>query len=328
MTNTQLDENLVRELMTLAGLAYGDPQKLDGYLAGSQTAAWRVVWAAAAELVPDTFAFIARDGESSRYAIVIRGTYPHPLNIAYWNDATLDSPYGPMQPWPGDATGKAKIAKGTSKAFGDILKLQDSAGKSFADAAGALPPGADIYITGHSLGGTLAPVVGLWLSERPVPVTPIVCAFAGMTPGNAAFAALFGPGTRLDGRVWRYNNTLDTVPYGWDRVWSAIGFYKPRPSSFLVKVAIGFMGLILSFYGFRAIGTEVPLKGTVNAPVFKSNLVSYVIENLRQHLPETYLALLGAAPLPFTIGFGAIVADGAHPAMAATWSQRPRAFFV
>ncbi len=38
------------------------------------------------------------------------------------------------------------------------------------------------------------------------------------------------------------------------------------------------------------------------------DLVAYGIENLYRHLPDTYLALLGAPPLPFSILFGTIVA--------------------
>ncbi len=330
MTTASLDIALVRELMTLAGLAYGDPQSLDGYMSDGQSGpdGWSLIWAAHSDPVPTVFAFIARHEASNRSAIVIRGTYPNPLNVAYWNDATLDSPYGPMQPWPGDATGKAKISQGTSTALQDLLQQQGTVG-TFSEAVAVLPVG-ELYITGHSLGGTLAPVVGLWLSERATPVVATaICAFAGMTPGNADFAVRFGHGSKLAGRVWRYNNTLDTVPYGWDRVWSAINFYQPKPSGgLLVKIVIFIMGLILKFYGFSAIGTEVRLVGKLNEPVLQNMLLSYVIENLRQHLPQTYLDLLEGPTLPFTMGYGAIVSAPTDPSVAHMWTKRPRAFYM
>jgi len=74
---------------------------------------------------------------------------------------------------------------------------------------------------------------------------------------------------------------------------------------------------------FTAVGAPVPLQGEVRKPVMPCELVAYVVENLHQHMPDSYLSLLGAPPLPFSIGFGSILrprdkVPGATPAAALT----------
>lgn len=317
MASSAPADPLAPVMMTLAGLAYGQPAAIPRYLAEDPLTAgdWSIVWIADAIAVPVNFAFIARSAATGAYAIAIRGTYPDPFSSAYWDDASQDSPTGPMQPWPG-AADDAMVGGGTWAGLQGVLALQ-GAGRSFPEALAALPADADLYVTGHSLGGTLAPVVALWLAEQPGGPIATVYAFAGMTPGNAGFAALFGTGTQLADRVWRYNNTLDTVGYGWDRVTATIGFYQPAPrGGLLVEAALAAMALRLLPYGYTAIGREVALPGVLQPPTIPCEIIAYVLENLHQHLPDTYLSLLGAPALPFTIGFGAVVAGHDHPAAA------------
>ncbi len=302
-------------MMTMAGLAYGDPALLRQYLKGDvlTRGVWEPLWVA--ETLPDpvTFAFLARHRETGEYVLSIRGTYPDPFNRAYWDDGNLDKPFGTMQPWPGAQSGSAKISKGAWSAFQILLALQKDPfstlpQQSLEQALLALPAGTVLTITGHSLGGTLAPVIALWLSERPNAVAANVFAFAGMTPGNRQFARLFGAGTLLADRVFRYNNTLDTVPYGWDRVWQTHKFYRPKPrGGILVTLIVGITKLCLIPYGFTAIGKEVPLPGKVESTAVDHGLIAYLLENLTQHFPGTYLFLLGAPPLPFTMEFVSLV---------------------
>ena len=297
--------------MTLAGLAYGKPSELPRYLAADKLTAGDLepAFIPTEPTPPDNFAFLVRAKATGGYILAIRGTYPNPLSSAYWDDGDEDTPFGTLQPWPGAEARGAKVSAGTWRGFNNVLALSDGAA-TLAQTLLALPQGASLAVAGHSLGGTLAPVVALWLSERRADVDLLVAPFAGMTPGNLAFKSLFGIGAPLQDRVFRTNNSLDTVGYGWDRTLSTWSFYQPHPrGGVLVQALLLFTAIRLWFYGFAAIGFEKKLPGQVNPPATKSELIAYVIENLEQHLPATYLKLLGAPPLPFDVGFGSVVTE-------------------
>jgi len=320
-----------KRMMTMAGLAYGDPARLRQYLKDDvlTRGAWEPLWVAEKVADPVTFAFLARHQGTGAYVLAIRGTYPDPFNRAYWDDGNLDKPFGTMQPWPGAQSRSAKVAKGTWSAFQVLLALEKDElstlpQKTLEQALLALPAGTVLTVTGHSLGGTLAPVIALWLSERPNAVAAKVFAFAGMTPGNRQFARLFGAGTLLADRVFRFNNPLDTVPYGWDRVWQTHDFYRPKPrGGILVTLIVGITKLCLIPYRFTAIGEEYPLPGKVQPTAVDHGLIAYLLENLTQHLPVTYLTLLGAPPLPFTMEFVSLVESKTPTTAAETATVTP-----
>ncbi len=318
--------------MTLAGIAYGAPPDIPSYLAQDALTQgdWTISWIAQNQDVPVNFAFIAQSKTSGAYCIAIRGTYPNPLNPAYWDDGSQDNPLGTMQPWPigaGPGDG-AMVSAGTAAAFGNIIALSNGT-TTFQQALEAIPAGAKVTVTGHSLGGTLAPVIALWMTGLPNGLVPDVYCYAGMTPGNNAFANLFGPGTALDGKVTRYANTLDSVPYGWNDVLSTRGFYDPAPKGGMVyEAAIIGYAAALADYGYAPIGEEVTLEGQLFPSQIACDIVAFVIQNLRQHLPDTYLSLLGAPPLPFTLGFGSVVLPGGHPTISQLASNRLPVYYL
>lgn len=81
----------------------------------------------------------------------------------------------------------------------------------------------EIFVTGHSKGGALAPVVAQWLSDTrrsrkggwnpECDATIHSFAFAGPTPGNRAFAQLFEE--TFESRGHRISNCNDLVPHAW-----------------------------------------------------------------------------------------------------------------
>ncbi|MEL7116457.1 MAG: lipase [Pseudomonadota bacterium] len=305
--------------MTFAGIAYGQPEKIPAYMAEAEPVAhWSVAWMPEVDGVPDNFMFLAHDG-GDQYVVAIRGTYPNPFSPVYWDNANQDSPFGEMAAWSGDSTG-AKISKGTNEGLGNLMALKDASGRTVIDAVKALPESATVTVTGHSLGGTQTPVIALKLAEADVAASLAATSFAGMTPGNHAFARLVTYHPKLKGNLRRVYNTLDSVSYGWDNVCATRNFFNPAPKGgILVKLGLLITSLKLRFggYGFTAIGTDVPLTGSVQALNVKNDLVAFVIETLHQHMPDTYLDLLGAPDLPFSIIWGAITLPKDHPSLNA-----------
>jgi hypothetical protein len=78
----------------------------------------------------------------------------------------------------------------------------------------------NVYTTGHSLGGALAPTLTLALENLRLlwdlsgNATFFPFAFAGPTPGDAAFAAYFNQ--KFPQGLQRVWNALDVVPHAWD----------------------------------------------------------------------------------------------------------------
>ncbi len=320
--------------MTLAGIAYGQPGDIAGYLETDTLTAgdWKLHWIAEQQAVPVNFAYIAVSKSSGAYCIAIRGTYPNPFSPAYWDDGNQDNPLGAMQPWPlGSRFGLSAgpmVSAGTADAFLNLIALSDGS-QSLQTAIEAIPGKATVYVTGHSLGGTLAPVIALWMTSLANGLVPQVYCFAGMTPGNQPFADLFGPGSKLAGRVRRYTNTLDSVPYGWDRVMATRDFYQPAPrGGVLVEAAITLLAYKLTDYGYAPIGEEILLTGVPSPPKISCEIVAFVIENLSQHFPDTYLSLLGAPPLPFMLGIGSVVVPRGHPTAEAVSKKTMPVYFM
>lgn len=302
-------------LMTLAGIAYGDPARIPAYLAqAAPTAGWKVLWMPVVDAAPTNYMFVAGDG-AGQCVVAIRGTYPNPFSEAYWDDGSQDSPFGDMVDWPG--TPGAKIAAGTHAGLTNLMALRDASGRTLVEYIATMSVPALVTVTGHSLGGTLAPVLALNIAAARKGLVVGSTSYAGLTPGNAAFAALFGTGSALRGPIRRVYNTLDSVAYGWDRVWATHDFYQPAPRGGEVVAALLLVTearLRLGDYGYTAVGTPVPLTGQVQPPSVPCNLIAYVIENLHQHMPDTYLGLLGAPPLPFSILWGTVTVGRDHAA--------------
>ncbi|PIL21045.1 hypothetical protein P775_06660 [Puniceibacterium antarcticum] len=301
-------------LMTFAGIAYGAVENIPRYVQESPQIStdWAVVWTPAEDENPDNLAYIALDQSSGMAVLAIRGTYPNPFSPIYWENGQQDSPFGPMQAWPGG--GNAKISNGTNTGFSNLIALVGANGLTIEETVAKLPQDVVLCVTGHSLGGTLAPVLALKLSKNDPSRSINITSFAGLTPGNKAFAELFASDTPLSGKVRRIYNTLDSVSYGWNNVLATRNFFFPNPQGgFLVKIflLLAWLRLKLGGYNYAAIGQSEQLTGQVQDPS-KTGPIAYVLETLHQHMPDTYLSILGAPPLPFSILFGNVTVDKGH----------------
>jgi hypothetical protein len=140
-----------------------------------------IAWGPAAhrgehELSSDALALavknVSRTGIPS-YTFVLRGT--NPVSLSSWLFQDLD--VAGMVPWtrcsPDSVESNAWVSKGTDRAVSLINGLQtdqlvaggQSLGNWVLEQVRQAEKGIDITVTGHSLGGLLAPVYGVYLHD-------------------------------------------------------------------------------------------------------------------------------------------------------------------
>lgn len=276
--------------------------------------AWKLVWG------PGVFAFedavfddnlmcaFQNKNDPSQYAVAIRGT--DPLSISDW--LIEDFNILPMDVWPYAKPDKLtpKISKSTATG---LYHLQQLVAPEGTPGAGEtlltflqknLTEGDSICITGHSLGGALAPTLALWLKDieehalaENLKISSI--AFAGPTAGNKDFAKYIDQ--RLEnGNLQRVWNDLDIAPYGWQtgQMKKLFLLYRKHylfPSPIISAAITGVMSLSV-FNRYTQVQEKTPpVKGR-----FKPWLFNYFAQAVYQHIwgyPEA-LGLLNNKALP------------------------------
>lgn len=239
-------ETVELSFIALAGCWRTEPEKVVADvagLAGEMLPRQEIVWGPAVhqprpELIDadskrtDALVFISRDRGNGDYFVVFRGT--NTVSATEW--LLQDFMVQRQVPWSDiQATAAPKdalVSDGAAKAVKLRLDLKPEggapgAGKSLEDELVGLLENSQgpcvMHFTGHSLGGLLAPVMALWLTDRLDELGRAdlrgklkldVYGYAAPTAGNAAFAAYLR--SRLVSNT-RYANPLDIVPLAWDK---------------------------------------------------------------------------------------------------------------
>lgn len=291
--------------MTLAGLCYAPRRRIAEHLAHPALATageWSVAWGPV-ETVANLL-YVAHSPAANAYAVAIRGTVPTPGPAQLLN-VYQDLHVAQAVPWTHGIAPGAAIARGTADGLRALLS-RASGGltlEAFLARATADAPDASVVVTGHSLGGCLASVLAPYLHHRLPGVRVAPVTFAAPTAGNAAFAAYFDglfPGAP------RYYNRLDLVPMAWaglDAVGALFPAPGPRcPSAFkrTVRLVCGWLARAGVSYAHPGVGVE--LAGVPERRFIRADPVAaFTRELVRQHHPDSYLALLGASGLPFDL---------------------------
>jgi hypothetical protein len=203
--NTQLQQTLLGNYVQLK-LAWGP-----------------VVYQAPYSDVADNVVYVVQNTKAPNdYTVGIAGT-----NFASpWDWLIEDGLVGTTVAWSEGRPSAGRIALGTSIGL-QIVKSLESVPSIPAGSQQALTleeyfeqqlgdSSGNIYVTGHSLGGALSPVTGLWLNDHKSSwpnATVNVYTFAGPTPGDAAFASYYDG--KLGSNTTRVWNQLDVVPHAW-----------------------------------------------------------------------------------------------------------------
>ncbi len=214
----------------IGGTMYNNPRVVEGWVAEITAKVsmyqWEVVWGPSwhypgspAWYESDACVFIARNRANGDMMVVIRGT--NFLSMDSWLQQDFDTGVmvniADMVP---NVPKDALVARGTHKGLGLITNLHSN-GHNVSFYLSTLPTKPNnIFITGHSLGGTLVPPMFVflnhWLNKdingSVSNIIPI--SFAGLTPGETNFNNYFNK--VLYGRpFYRFVNSLDIAPYCW-----------------------------------------------------------------------------------------------------------------
>ncbi|MBX7204373.1 MAG: hypothetical protein K1X81_03010 [Bacteroidia bacterium] len=207
---TTSQQNLLfNGLIDLCVYSYSKPAEI---VTKVQNMKLQVVWGPAdlsTVFVPYCLAFIAQSPGTGDYYVVIRGTDPESLTSWLKEDFAI-STTKPFTDFVSSAPQNANISTGTWNGMNSLLKLTDPKSKlSMLDFLKSQSI-SSLYVTGHSLGGTLTPALYAYLSSNLPKVNCTPVSFAGLTSGDDNFAAYING--LVGNQNWRICNSLDIAP--------------------------------------------------------------------------------------------------------------------
>jgi hypothetical protein len=309
----------------LSALAYVDEnthasqqQMIDAINSGLRTAGhpdWTVVWGPALDADRSNMMYIAGNSAANQVAVSVRGT-----DWSFWLDWVEDFdiflPLTQYSTFGVPAEPNVKIARGTGVGLSILLAMDDGR-TDLKTFIATKAQGAQILVTGHSLGGclaaALAPCVATWLGDA---AKMTVYTFAAPSPGNDDFASYYNrlfltPGIIGESTAFRFYNSLDVVPNAWASLPTIATYYPPQlPCPSDIREVVDFarrkVGSDYAQLGTRAIGSAVELPGSFIDPFkFEETLgeisplgdLFFLLEAAQQHHPTTYQQLLKVAPI-------------------------------
>lgn len=266
---------------------------------------WELVWLA---LTPDNgnLAYIARDSaRPDAFAVAVRGTVAsNPIDLLedfqVGGTELFDSGGSPR--W-------VEVSKGAKDAFDLIVKqpgTQPGGGASpgvtlaqMIDDLTGPKAGSTVYVTGHSLGGCVASMVGPYLQRLSRQQKPqfSLLTFAAPTAGLQGFA------DAVESLTWgvqeRHVNAYDLIPLAWADITAAESWYPaPGPTASAKDKAI-LETISKSTNGHVYVQPGAPLVVNSDYSTFDPQKVQDFTGQIAfQHANPTYLSLLGA---PLTV---------------------------
>jgi len=292
-------------MMTLAAITYAPAEEIGSYLLPTTNppnatgGKWALVWGpAVTDIDEGNLMFVTYNKATHQYAIAIRGTYPY-FGLALFVDLYEDLDVGNPLPWQYPPVPDALVAGGAIDGLNDLIQLTSNgmAFHTFVDSQIA-SSGADIFITGHSLGGALTTVLAPWLvdrlSQRNAKSAVCPYTYAAPTAGNAAFASFY---TGLFTNSYRYYNAIDVVPKAWAELSSIKSLFAPPGPSCPWELK-GTIDLVSDWLSNIDVSYTQPNGGGGSLPGVPSSASDFFAETLDQHDHNYYLKLLGAPTVP------------------------------
>ena len=289
--------SLQQEMMALSAVAYKPFDSINmlqenlnavDALEKAYTAVW---W----EKKNDLVVYVVKNKFTGAYAVVLRGPVFRPslsFLIQLYEALILDR----QESLPYSRLGRAKVAAGLLDIIQDI-GLSTYGGRTLKQVLNNLPAKTKVYMTGHSLGGSLATVYAAKIAcSNSAELDIIPFTFGSPTAGNDSFGDLFNPKhpNFLFSQSSRCINTLDTIPFAWNNLQgiTTVDYGNTKcPVDFKLGVEYVDRLLIISRVFYSHPPPELELKGA------DRGMESFFQKALYQHQPNTYMTLLGLDPI-------------------------------
>ena len=235
--------------------------------------------------------YLVKNRLSDSYAIAISSPV-FQFDLALLFKLSEDQGLAHQVSFPDSGGGDVKIAAGILDTVRDIQRLSYK-GTTLQQLLSQMPEGTLVYITGHSVGGTLAGAYALQLANNNTAGLDIIpYTFGAPNAGNSTFADLFNPisrNLRFSQSVRTVNNK-DIIPFAWHDLQGipAIGYGDiicPIELTLCIDCVARLLILARAFYAQSPITHS--LKGKIEP------IEGFFQQAMYQHQHNTYLRLLG-----------------------------------
>ena len=202
-------------MINLCVISYQDPTTMAASVNNTLglDIVWGPVFPGSDYLKAKSLLFVAVNKKTNEYTVVIRGTSLKSLNAIFKEDLDIDST-ADFNQLTGSATQQGRLSTGTLNGMNDLLALTSNNQSLIKFLQGASI--AHLYVTGHSLGGTLTPPMTAYLNYVLYGGSPFkniaYWSFAGLTSGNDDFANYFNSLCTPGAPYGRIVNPFDIAP--------------------------------------------------------------------------------------------------------------------
>lgn len=310
--------NLPAEMMTLSAIAYtADSMTVDiikdsilYQLANTSLATrgkWELVWGPGISSHNENLSYVVRDTTEDivKYAISIRGTNANSIKDII-EDADVFKLSAFTYGKPGDS-----VSKGSMDGFNYLLTSKDPVvGTTLEEYLESISTTSKtpLYVTGHSQGGGLCPLMAYWLTTHNTFKDKFLCssyAFAGPGWINKSFRDNYLAEIPQGASFNMYVNTLDMIPYGYANLPQINSKNIPVHVPLLYRIAIGVADSILISKGIEyynivvadSIG-NIPITASAPGGLTPHDSIKWFNHWLGiEHSHNNYLLLLGVEPV-------------------------------
>ena len=261
---------------------------------------WELIWGPGITNNNSNLVYVAKYAydQPATYAIVVRGT-----SIYSFTDIHQDADVFKLEYFKYGLAGDS-VARGSMEGLELLLETEDpKSGKTLkkflpdiiADEA------SKMFITGHSQGGALAPLLAYWFVTSSGVAEHFnleTYAFAGPSVGNESFVQNFFISMPENAYFSMVSNPLDVVPYFWARFDMLVPLEIPGPVPLAYQIVLTGIGDELSLKNIEYVQLDDQIDiGNFPPTDTLGNIQWYNHWVMKEHTHNNYLILLGAKPL-------------------------------